>query len=79
MQGWGPQRHICGERSARGATLLATITGNVGVRGGWAAGYGMALNPELRKTIAGPVLFDNPVKAKINITNQVQACEDKTW
>ncbi|EPL3703392.1 DMSO/selenate family reductase complex A subunit [Morganella morganii] len=78
MQGWGPQRHICGERSARGATLLATITGNVGVRGGWAAGYGMALNPELRKTIAGPTLFDNPVKAKINITNWVQACEDKS-
>lgn len=37
----------------------------------------MALNPELRKTIAGPKLFDNPVKAKINITNWVQACEDK--
>lgn len=77
MQGWGPQRHICGERSARGATLLATITGNVGVRGGWAAGYGMAQNPELRKTIAGPKLFNNPVKAKINITNWVQACENK--
>ncbi len=77
MQGWGPQRHICGERTARGATLLATITGNVGVRGGWAAGYGMALNSELRKTIAGPSLLTNPVKAKINITNWVQACEDK--
>lgn len=77
MQGWGPQRHICGERSARGATLLATITGNVGVKGGWAAGYGMAVTPDLRKTLAGPSLFENPVKAKINITNWVQACEDK--
>ncbi len=76
MQGWGPQRHICGERSARGATLLATITGNVGRRGGWAAGYGMAVTPDLRKTIAGPSLFTNDVKAKINITNWVQACED---
>lgn len=35
IQGWGPQRHICGERTARGSTLLATITGNVGVKGGW--------------------------------------------
>ncbi|HFF1655926.1 MULTISPECIES: DMSO/selenate family reductase complex A subunit [Providencia] len=78
MQGWGPQRHICGERSARGATLLATITGNVGVKGGWAAGYGMAVTPDLRKTLAGPSLFENPVKAKINITNWVQACEDKS-
>lgn len=76
MQGWGPQRHICGERTARGATLLATITGNVGVRGGWAAGYGVAVTPDLRKTIAGPSLTTNPVQAKINITNWVQACED---
>ncbi|MBI6298177.1 molybdopterin-dependent oxidoreductase [Proteus mirabilis] len=40
IQGWGPQRHICGERTARGSTLLAAITGNVGKKGAWAAGYG---------------------------------------
>lgn len=39
IQGWGPQRHACGERTARGATMLASITGNVGVPGGWAGGY----------------------------------------
>ncbi len=37
----------------------------------------MAVTPDLRKTLAGPSLFENPVKAKINITNWVQACEDK--
>ena len=34
IQGWGPQRHICSERSARGSTLLAAITGNVGKKKG---------------------------------------------
>ncbi len=44
IQGWGPQRHNCGERTARGSTILATLTGNVGVKGGWAAGYGGCAN-----------------------------------
>lgn len=73
LQGWGPQRHNCGERSARGATLLATITGNVGVKGGWAAGYGGCSN---RKFTVGPELLDNPVKEKISIMNWLQASDD---
>ena len=40
MQGYGPQRHAYGEQSARGAILLACMTGNVGVSGGWAGGVG---------------------------------------
>ncbi len=73
IQGWGPQRHICGERTARGSTLLATITGNVGVKGGWAAGYGGIGN---RKFATGPEMPDNPVKEKISIMNWVQAADD---
>jgi len=73
IQGWGPQRHICGERTARGSTLLATITGNVGVKGGWAAGYGGIGN---RKFTTGPEMPDNPVKEKISIMNWVQAADD---
>ena len=38
IQGYGAQRHACGEQSARGAILLACMTGNVGVKGGWASG-----------------------------------------
>ena len=73
IQGWGPQRHLCGERTARGSTLLAVITGNVGVKGGWAAGYGGIGN---RKFAAEPWAIANPVKEKISIMNWVQACDD---
>lgn len=73
IQGWGPQRHNCGERTARGSTILATLTGNVGVKGGWAAGYGGCAN---RKFAAGPEMPDNPVNAKISVMNWVQAADD---
>ncbi|POT57135.1 dimethyl sulfoxide reductase subunit A [Citrobacter amalonaticus] len=73
IQGWGPQRHICGERTARGSTLLATLTGNVGIKGGWAAGYGGCGN---RLFTTGPEMPENPVKEKISIMNWVQAADD---
>ena len=73
IQGWGPQRHNCGERTARGSTLLATITGNVGIKGGWAGGYGGIGN---RKFATGPEMPDNPVKQKISVMNWVQAADD---
>lgn len=38
IQGYGPQRHACGEQIARGGIMLACLTGNVGLRGGWASG-----------------------------------------
>lgn len=40
MQGFGPQRQVYGEQWVRAGTVLAAITGNVGVRGGWASGKG---------------------------------------
>lgn len=42
IQGYGAQRHAYGEQSARGGILLACMTGNVGIRGGWACGNGSA-------------------------------------
>lgn len=38
IQGYGAQRHSMGEQSARGGILLACMTGNVGISGGWASG-----------------------------------------
>lgn len=73
IQGWGPQRHICGERSARGTTLLTEITGNVGKRGAWAAGYGGIGN---RQFMQGPYIGENPIKAQLSIMNWMQAVED---
>lgn len=73
IQGWGPQRHNCGERTARGSTLLATITGNVGVKGGWAGGYG---GDGSRKFTTGVDMPDNPVTKKISVMNWVQAADD---
>lgn len=40
VPGYGVQRHGNGEQAARGGIMLACLTGNVGVRGGWAAGSG---------------------------------------
>lgn len=50
LQGLGAQRHAYGEQSARGGILLACMTGNVGVSGGWAGGVGNCSrhqNPDL--------------------------------
>lgn len=38
VQGFGPQRHANGEQISRGGSILATMTGNVGINGGWAGG-----------------------------------------
>lgn len=40
IQGLGAQRHAYGEQGVRGGILLACMTGNVGVWGGWACGNG---------------------------------------
>lgn len=72
IQGWGPQRHACGERTARGATVLASITGNVGKLGAWASGYGGIT----RKFPVGIPVPENPVKAEISIMSWIDAVED---
>lgn len=71
IQGWGPQRHSCGERTARGATMLASITGNVGVPGGWAGGY-IGLT---RKGCVGMPPVPNPYAGAIPALSWVDAIE----
>jgi anaerobic dimethyl sulfoxide reductase subunit A len=64
-QGYGMQRRAYGEQPVRAGCVLASITGNIGIHGGWASG--IALQP-------GPGPFwsifptgTNPVKAKIPV------------
>jgi anaerobic dimethyl sulfoxide reductase subunit A len=63
-QGYGMQRRAFGEQVARAGCVLAALTGNVGVSGGWASGLA------LQAPDGGPLwnVFPsgtNPVKASI--------------
>lgn len=69
IQGWGPERHASGERSARGGAALASITGNVGILGGWASGYA-GVSRKFPPLLPVP---KNPTGLSINIMNWVDA------
>jgi anaerobic dimethyl sulfoxide reductase subunit A len=63
-QGYGMQRRAYGEQPVRAGCVLAAITGNVGIPGGWAGGLA------LQAPDGGPFwnLFpqgENPIKARI--------------
>lgn len=61
VQGYGPQRNSNGEQTIRSSTMLACLTGNVGIKGGSAAGATYVKQheePELD-------VLTNPYKAKI--------------
>ncbi len=63
-QGYGMQRRAYGEQAVRAGCVLAAITGNVGVPGGWASGIALQADD------AGPFwtmfpTLENPVKTKI--------------
>ncbi len=61
IQGYGAQRHGNGEQATRGGIMLACLTGNVGVEGGWAAGAGYVSghrDPSMPRT-------DNPCRYEI--------------
>lgn len=65
-QGYGMQRRAYGEQAVRAGCVLAAITGNVGVPGGWASGLG------LQAPDGGPLwnvfpVGENPVKATIPV------------
>jgi anaerobic dimethyl sulfoxide reductase subunit A len=63
-QGYGMQRRAYGEQVVRAGCVLAAITGNVGVPGGWAGGLALqapAGGPQWNVFPIGP----NPVKASI--------------
>ena len=63
MQGYGGQRHANGEQFTRGGIMLACLTGNVGISGGWAAGAGQCSVVDFPSV--PPV--ENPVNTKIPV------------
>jgi len=72
-QGYGMQRRAYGEQVVRAGCVLAAITGNVGVPGGWASGLGLqAPNGGPQWTVFP--LEENPVKAAIPVFLWTEAC-----
>jgi len=63
IQGYAPQRHAYGEQVVRSGTMLASITGNVGVKGGWASGSGAPA----RSNFVGSIPMYNPSEAQISM------------
>jgi len=65
-QGYGMQRRAAGEQVVRAGCVLAAITGNVGVPGGWASGLGLQAPDGGAHWTVFP-LGENPVKASIPV------------
>lgn len=63
IQGYGPQRHAYGEQVVRSGSVLAAMTGNIGVKGGWASGYGRPA----REIPLASVPVPNPCLAQISM------------
>lgn len=65
-QGYGMQRRAYGEQVVRAGCVLAAITGNVGVPGGWASGLGTQA-PDGGPSWSIFPTGENPVKASIPV------------
>jgi anaerobic dimethyl sulfoxide reductase subunit A len=65
-QGYGMQRRAYGEQVVRAGCVLAAITGNVGIPGGWASGLGTQAPQGGPLWTVFPV-GENPVKASIPV------------
>ncbi len=72
-QGYGMQRRAYGEQVVRAGCVLAAITGNVGIRGGWASGLGLQA-PDGGALWSVFPTGENPIKASIPVFLWTEAC-----
>jgi anaerobic dimethyl sulfoxide reductase subunit A len=72
-QGYGMQRRAYGEQVVRAGCVLAAITGNVGISGGWASGLGLQAPDGGGLWTVFPT-EENPVKAEIPVFLWTEAC-----
>ena len=72
-QGYGMQRRAYGEQVVRAGCVLAAITGNVGVPGGWASGLANQAPQGGQAWTVFPTGV-NPVKAEIPVFLWTEAC-----
>ncbi len=72
-QGYGMQRRAYGEQVVRAGCVLAAITGNVGVPGGWASGLGLQAPDGGGLWTVFPI-GENPIKAEIPVFLWTEAC-----
>lgn len=72
IQGYGPQRNANGEQTVFGSMMLACLTGNVGISGGWSGSNCTTKNPPVPTMPS----VDNPVLEKIPIYAWTDAVED---
>ena len=72
-QGYGMQRRAYGEQVVRAGCVLAAITGNVGIPGGWAGGLGLQA-PDGGGLWGVFPTGANPVKAQIPVFLWTEAC-----
>ncbi len=72
-QGYGMQRRAFGEQVVRAGCVLAAITGNVGVPGGWASGLGLQAPDGGSLWTVFPT-GENPVKSEIPVYLWTEAC-----
>ncbi|MDD4730566.1 MAG: molybdopterin-dependent oxidoreductase [Desulfovibrio sp.] len=73
-QGWGPQRHACGEQTARAVCMLSILTGNVGIQGGNTGDREGNFAVPFPRVPMG----ENAVKTSIPIFRWTQAIDDPT-
>ncbi len=72
-QGYGMQRRAYGEQVVRAGCVLAAITGNVGIHGGWASGLGLQAADGGGLWTVFPT-GENPVLASIPVFLWTEAC-----
>jgi anaerobic dimethyl sulfoxide reductase subunit A len=72
-QGYGMQRRAYGEQVVRAGCVLAAISGNVGISGGWASGLGLQAEDGGPHWTVFP-LGENPVRASIPVFLWTEAC-----